>query len=77
MGDGVPAGTAAAAVWLEKACAHNDAVGCRVLGDLLRDGKGVTKDEARAAVLRKHACELGDTAACERSAPAAVVDAGP
>jgi TPR repeat protein len=75
----VPAGAAAAAMWLGRACERNDAFACAVLGELTRDGKGVTKDAARAEELFKQACALGEKAACpsdgDAGVPAVPVDA--
>jgi TPR repeat protein len=50
----------AAAPWFEKAATQDHPEALRMLGHLLGEGKGVPKDEARAAGLYRRAAELGD-----------------
>ena len=51
---------AAAAPWFEKAAAQDHPEAMRSLGYLLGEGKGVPKDDVRAAGLYRRAAELGD-----------------
>jgi TPR repeat protein len=48
----------------ERACSLGLASGCNSLGVALLDGKGVSKDEARAAEILRKACELGSDWGC-------------
>ncbi|MBX3130871.1 MAG: sel1 repeat family protein [Polyangiaceae bacterium] len=49
---------------LEKACEGGDAEGCGVYASLLREGRGVTRDEAKAGTLATRACEGGSSTGC-------------
>ena len=51
---------ASAAAWFEQAAARDEPEALRMLGYLLAEGKGVAKDEARAAELYRRAAEGGD-----------------
>lgn len=61
---GLPKSTSAAAVWLERACLQDDPIGCRVLGMMLVQGVGVTKDLDRGKQLLTRACGAHDEDAC-------------
>jgi len=64
-GRGVAKGLAPAALWMERACTGNDAIGCRLYGAMLIDGAGVAQDEKRGRQLIGKACASGDAAACQ------------
>jgi TPR repeat protein len=49
---------------LQEACEAGDAASCRDLGVLYMEGRGVAKDERRAATLFNQACRAGMSAAC-------------
>lgn len=53
-----------AAKYLEKACDLGDMFGCESFGKMLRDGKGVEKDETRARALLDKACAGNAGGAC-------------
>ena len=46
-------------------CESGDALNCRSLGDMYREGSGVNKDPNRAAQLFGQACDLGLADACD------------
>jgi TPR repeat protein len=45
-------------------CDHDDAKSCHALAVLVQNGNGVTADPKAAFVLARHACDLGEVAAC-------------
>jgi TPR repeat protein len=49
---------------LEEACTAGDVRSCNKLGDLYADGRGVAKDERRAATLYEKACTVGLAEGC-------------
>jgi hypothetical protein len=49
----------------QKACDGGDAQGCFNLGVMYENGRGVTKDQAKAAQLYQKACDGGDAQGCE------------
>jgi TPR repeat protein len=49
---------------LEEACTAGDVRSCNKLGDLYADGRGVAKDERRAATLYEKACTGGNAVGC-------------
>jgi TPR repeat protein len=51
---------------LAEACDHHIVEGCRRAASLYGEGREVPADLGRAAALLKHACALGDTAACSK-----------
>jgi hypothetical protein len=63
-----PLDWAAAAPWLERGCAADDALACVGIGDLARTGRGVPADPQRARERRHRACELGRSSACDDEA---------
>jgi hypothetical protein len=71
-GEGVPKDL------LQVACNANVsdvASACGWLSDLYEKGTGVTKDRARAAILRAQSCRLGDTISCRSPAASAAAKA--
>jgi TPR repeat protein len=61
---GLPKSTAAAAVWLERACLPDDPVACRLLGEMVIQGVGVARDIERGKQLLARACDAKDDEAC-------------
>ncbi len=55
-----------AAAFFEKGCKEGSMRACDGLGDLLKAGKGVAKDVARATELHAKACTAGYDAACKK-----------
>src|SRR5258707_982390 len=53
-----------AAAGIVTACEKGDAFSCRNLAAMYATGRGVTKDEARAATFYERACDLRDMPAC-------------
>jgi TPR repeat protein len=51
---------AAAASWFERAAAQNHPEALRTLGNLAESGRGIARNEARAAECYRRAAELGD-----------------
>lgn len=48
-----------------KACAGGAKYGCGLAGVMYRDGRGTTRDVAKARVFMKKACDLGAASACK------------
>lgn len=63
---GLTASPKLASSFFEKGCKEGSARACDGLGDLLKAGKGVTKDAARAKELHAKACAGGVAAACKK-----------
>ncbi len=63
-----PLDWAAAAPWLERGCAADDALACVAIGDLAHSGRGVPADPQRARESWHRACELGRSSACDEEA---------
>ena len=53
-----------AAKFLEKACKEGSPLGCHLLAEAVRAGKGTKKDQKRAAELAEKACRGGHQPAC-------------
>jgi TPR repeat protein len=56
------------AALLGEACEHGSASACARLAALHEDGRGVTRDPAKAFAIARKACESGAAPACERVA---------
>jgi TPR repeat protein len=69
-GQGLPKSSAAAAVWLERACVADEPVACRLLGVMLVQGVGVAQNLERGKQLLARACNAKDDEACRLSQPA-------
>jgi hypothetical protein len=54
-----------AAALYERACELSLPQACHRAGELYRDGKGVTPDDARARALFERGCREGSTSACD------------
>jgi len=63
-GKGLAKSTAAAAVWLERACMPDDPVGCRLLGLMKLQGLGMPRDIERGKQMLARACTAKDDEAC-------------
>lgn len=61
----------AAAPWLQRGCAADDALACVAVGDLLRTGQGLAADPQAARESYHRACELGRKSACDEEAESA------
>src|SRR6185436_8391727 len=48
----------------EESCAADDLPSCTKLAGRLKEGRGITKNEAKAAELYKKACDGGEQRAC-------------
>ncbi len=64
-GRALPTSTAAASVWLSRACRLDDPIGCRVLGAMTIQGLGVPTDVDAGVAMLRRACDRKDTEACE------------
>jgi len=60
-----------AASWLLHACEGDDAEACGLLAALHETGQGVSRDPARAAELRRRACDGGFAPSCTPAGDAA------
>jgi uncharacterized protein len=63
---GMSASPKLAVAFYEKGCKEGSGRACEGLGDLLKAGKGVTKDAKRAAELFAKACTAGQQTACKK-----------
>jgi uncharacterized protein len=63
---GMTASPKLAVAFFEKGCKEGSGRACEGLGDLLKAGKGVTKDAARAKELFTKACSGGHQSACKK-----------
>ena len=54
----------ASAVTLDAACSGGNGLACTELGKRYRDGRGVTRNDAKAVELYRSACSGGDAAGC-------------
>jgi TPR repeat protein len=63
---GLGASPKLAVSFLEKGCKDGSAKACEGLADLLKAGKGVAKDAARAKELYTKACTAGQATACKK-----------
>jgi TPR repeat protein len=66
--EGIDPDRARAARFAEKACKLGDGGGCRNLGAMVAEGRGLKKSLARAADLFEEACEDGDAKGCAQAA---------
>jgi hypothetical protein len=51
--------------YLNKACELSDGTGCRKIGDLYYEGKGLVQDYSEAKKYYMKACDLNDSVGCE------------